>query len=314
MTSSDIYMTPKVIRNKKTLLSEQATGLSESTIWQGDVEKFLSYFDASKNPVNLVVTSPPYNIGKEYEQRKSLNEYLEWQENIIRKVVCCVADGGSVCWQVGNYIENGHIVPLDIELHPIFRSLGLKLRNRIVWRFGHGLHSKKRFSGRYEMVLWYTKGDSYTFNLDDVRVDSKYPAKRHYKGPKAGTVSSNPKGKNPEDVWEEFAGDLWKIPNVKANHIEKTEHPCQFPVGLVDRLTLALTNENDLIFDPFMGVGTTGVSAALRNRKFIGCELSSSYVKLAEKRIEEAFSGNAKFRPHDKPIYDHTQSKLSIKP
>lgn len=307
-------MKPVVIKTKKDLIASEAEGFSQSTIWEGGVEKFLGTLSAEQTPFNLIVTSPPYNIGKEYEQRQALDQYLEWQESIIDESVGRLADGGSVCWQVGNYIENGHIVPLDIELHPIFRKLGLKLRNRIVWRFGHGLHSKKRFSGRYEMVMWYTKGDNYTFNLDDVRVPSKYPAKRYYKGPKAGTVSSNPKGKNPEDVWDELAGDIWQIPNVKANHVEKTGHPCQFPVGLIERLILALTNEQDLVFDPFSGVGSTGVAAALRNRRFVGCELMAEYVKIAEQRIQDAFEGNAKVRPHDKPIYDHTQSKLSMKP
>lgn len=286
----------------------------DSLLWQGSVEKFLQSLSEESNRFNLVLTSPPYNIGKEYERRQALDDYLAWQEGIITSIVKHLPDGGSICWQVGNYIDNGHIVPLDIELHPIFRKLGLKLRNRIVWRFGHGLHSKKRFSGRYEMVMWYTKGDGYTFNLDDVRIPSKYPAKKHYKGPRAGEVSSNPLGKNPEDVWDEFGEDVWQIPNVKANHVEKTGHPCQFPVALAERLILALTNEGDTVFDPFSGVGSTGVAAALRKRKFIGCELDPEYIKMAESRIKDAFNGKAKYRPHDKPIYDHTQSKLSIKP
>ncbi|OAM52694.1 DNA methyltransferase [Methylovorus sp. MM2] len=308
-------MNPQIIKTAKAVKEiKTINGFGSSTIWQGGVEKFLGALTPESPLFNLVVTSPPYNIGKVYEKRQALDDYLAWQEDIIKNIVPHIVEGGSLCWQVGNYVDNGHIVPLDIELHPIFRKLGLKLRNRIVWKFGHGLHSKKRFSGRYEMVMWYTKGDDYTFNLDKVRVPSKYPAKRHYKGPKAGTVSSNPMGKNPEDIWTEYGEDIWQIPNVKANHVEKTGHPCQFPVALIDRLTLALTNENDTVFDPFSGVGSTGVSAARLKRKFIGCELDGEYVKIAAKRIQDAFDGTAKVRPHDKPIYDHTQSKLSIKP
>lgn len=310
-------MHPLILDTKKHLIEEESNGFGASTIWKGGVEKFLGYLSAEKSPFNLVVTSPPYNIGKEYEKRQALDEYLEWQEGIIQKIVARIPEGGSICWQVGNYVENGHIVPLDIELHPIFRKLGLKLRNRIIWHFGHGLHSKKRLSGRYEMVMWYTKGDNYTFNLDAIRVPSKYPGKRHYKGPNAGKFSSNPLGKNPADFWKNedaIPHDVWDIPNVKSNHIEKTGHPCQFPVGLIERLVLALSNENDLVFDPFCGVGSTGVATALHARRFVGCELVPSYVKIAQERIEAAFSGNAKYRPHDKPIYDHTKSKLSIKP
>ena len=180
------------------------------------------------------------------------------------------------------------------------------MRNRIIWRYGHGLHSRRRFSGRYEVVLWYTKSDSYVFNLDSVRVRAKYPSKRHFKGPRLGQFSSNPLGKNPEDVWE--------IPNVKSNHVEKTEHPCQFPVGLIEKLVLALTNSGQLVFDPFAGVASAGVAAILHERRFWGCETEQRYVTIGVERLEEAVAGTVKYRPHDKPLYDHTQSPLSKLP
>lgn len=291
-----------------------STKSKDSFILHNESVESIKFLLSANDRFDLVVTSPPYNIGKSYEKRQNLNDYLEWQKGIITKISDHVTDNGSICWQVGNYVDNGYIVPLDIELHPIFRDLGYKLRNRIVWHFGHGLHGKRRFSGRYEMVLWYTKGDDYTFNLDAVRIDSKYPSKRHYKGPNAGKISSNPLGKNPEDFWV-GEPDVWtNIPNVKGNHVEKTIHPCQFPVGLIERLILALTNENDLVFDPFCGVGTTGVAAALHNRRFIGCEVVPEYVKVANQRIKDALAGKLKYRPHDKPLYDHKTSRLSIKP
>lgn len=274
-------------------------------LWLGDVESFVDVLP-STNKFDLVVTSPPYNLGKEYETKKDLKYYIDWQERLIKKIVPRVKDTGSICWQVGNYIDNGSVWPLDIELAHVFRNLGLQLRNRIIWRFGHGFHAQKRFSGRYEVILWFTKTDDYTFNLDPVRIPSKYPGKKHYKGPKAGEYSGNPKGKNPEDVWE--------IPNVNSNHIEKTIHPCQFPVGLIERLVLSLTNEKDLIFDPFAGVGSTGVAAAIHNRLFWGADISKDYLKIGRQRIIDALNGEAKYRSHKKPIYDHTQSKLSEKP
>lgn len=195
-----------------------------------------------------------------------MDKYLKWQERIIDELIPRLKKGGSLCWQVGNYVDNNEIFPLDIEFAPIFKKYKLQLRNRIIWQFGHGLHTQRRFSGRYEVVLWYTKTDStknsYMFNLDAVRVPAKYPAKKHFKGPKVGQFSGNPLGKNPEDVWN--------IPNVKSNHVEKTEHPCQFPVGLIERLVLALTDPGALIFDPFAGVASAGVAAALHGRRFWG--------------------------------------------
>ena len=278
---------------------------SDCMVWLGDAKKFLT--SLPEKPIfDLVVTSPPYNLDKEYEEKKALEEYLVWQRDIVTEISKRTTENGSICWQVGNYVENGHIVPLDIEMHSIFRELGYKLRNRIIWQFGHGLHTKKRFSGRYEVVMWYTKSDDYTFNLDDVRIPSKYPGKRHFKGPNRGKLSGNPLGKNPEDVWS--------IPNVKSNHVEKTAHPCQFPVGLIERLVLALSKKGDLVFDPFSGVGTTGVASIIHGRRFWGCEIVEKYVDIAEKRLSEASKGTAKYRSHDQPIYDHKQSKLSQVP
>ena len=122
--------------------------------------------------VKLVVTSPPYNLGKDYEVRTSLGEYLEAQERVISECVRVLHPQGSICWQTGNYVNNGEIVPLDAVLYPVFRSHGLKLRNRIVWHFGHGLHSSNRLSGRYETINWWTKSDDYTWNLDQISLRS----------------------------------------------------------------------------------------------------------------------------------------------
>jgi len=281
----------------------------DHAIWQGDVLAFLKGLPLQPM-FDLVVTSPPYNIGKEYETRQGLDKYILWQESIINEIIPRLKKGGSLCWQVGNYVDDNQIFPLDIEFAPIFKKHKLQMRNRIVWTFGHGLHTQKRFSGRYEVVLWYTKTetkrDTYTFNLDQVRVPSKYPGKKHFKGPKAGQLSGNPLGKNPEDVWN--------IPNVKSNHVEKTDHPCQFPVGLIERFVLALTNPGDLVFDPFSGVASAGVAAAIHDRRFWGCEMMAEYVKVGGKRLQDALDGTAVYRPHDKAIYDHTQSPLSKKP
>ncbi|MDP1624151.1 MAG: site-specific DNA-methyltransferase [bacterium] len=246
--------------------------------------------------VKLVVTSPPYNLGKEYETRRDLKKYLEIQKEIIEESVRILDDKGSICWQVGNYVENGKIIPLDIVLYPIFESLGLQLRNRIVWHFGHGLHASKRFSGRYEVVMWFTKSNDYTFNLDPIRVPQKYPQKKHFKGPNKGELSGNPLGKNPSDIWD--------IPNVKSNHIEKTIHPCQFPIELIERLVLSMTNENDWVFDPFMGVGSTAIASLMHNRKAIGAEIMSEYISVAKDRIKKAIKGELQMRPMDRPVYD----------
>lgn len=246
--------------------------------------------------IDLILTSPPYNLGKPYEKKLELKTYIKEQSKVIEQCARTLSDRGSICWQVGNFVDNGRIVPLDIVLYPIFEKLGLSLRNRIVWHFGHGLHASRRFSGRYEVILWFTRTDRYIFNLDPVRVPQKYPDKKHFKGPKKGKPSGNPLGKNPSDIWE--------IPNVKANHVEKTGHPCQFPVELAERLVLSLTDEGARVMDPFMGTGSTAIAALIHNRKAAGAEIKKEYYDLAQKRVAQVQDGTLRIRPMARPVYD----------
>lgn len=255
--------------------------------------------------VKLIITSPPYNIGKEYETKTGIDEYISKMLPMLEEFSRVLADDGSICWQTGNFVDNGEVFPLDIFFYPHFKKLGLHLRNRIIWHFGHGLHCSKRFSGRYETLLWFTKSDAYTFNLDDVRVPSKYPGKRYFKGEKKGKISGNPKGKNPEDVWEmtlerlfdDWDAQIWDIPNVKNNHPEKLDHPCQFPVELAERCVLALTDENDIVYDPFAGVGSSLVAALKNNRRAYGTDTEKSYVEIGMDRISRLSEGTLKTRP-----------------
>lgn len=266
---------------------------ADVVLHQGDCLEFLA--GLPDGFARLIVTSPPYNIGKQYEHRVRLDDYLAEQARVIKECVRVLADDGSLCWQVGNFVDDNEIVPLDVALWPTFRDLGLKMRNRIVWHFEHGLHCSRRFSGRYETISWFTKSDRYVFNLDAVRVPQKYPGKKHFKGPKAGQFSCNPLGKNP--------GDVWIIPNVKHNHVEKTIHPCQFPVELVERLVLSMTNPGDWVVDPYMGVATSLAAALRRGRKGAGAELLPEYVEVARERVAAAKAGTLRTRPMDRPVY-----------
>lgn len=268
---------------------------------------------------DLIITSPPYNVGKEYEVKQSIENYLKTQEEIIEQLVRVLSPRGSICWEVGNYVDAGEVFPLDIFYYNIFKKFNLKLRNRIIWHFGHGLHASKRFSGRYETILWFTKKDEYIFNLDEVRIPSKYPGKRHFKGPNKGKLSGNPKGKNPSDVWEivikDWKQEIWDIPNVKANHPEKTEHPCQYPIELVERCILALTEKNSWVLDPFCGVGSTVIAALKNNRNVIGIDKEKKYIDITLERIKKYEEGSLKLRPITKPIYSPPQnSKLATYP
>ena len=265
--------------------------------------------------VSLIITSPPYCMGKEYENiSDDMNSFVETNTKVLKESIIVLKKGGRLCWQVGFHVNNAISIPLDIIVYNIVNNInsGLNnknkmfLRNRIVWTFGHGVNSEKRFSGRYETILWFTKGDKYIFNLDSVRVPQKYPGKKYSHGKKAGQFSGNPLGKNPSDVWD--------IPNVKANHIEKTSHPCQFPVAIPQRLIKALTNEGDLIMDPFLGSGTTAVAAILENRRFVGSEIKIEYIDICKERIEKTINGCALVRPDIPVMKPDKRQKVAQKP
>jgi adenine-specific DNA-methyltransferase len=284
--------------------------VNEVTLFRGDCLDLLKRIPSSG--VQLVITSPPYNIGKSYERRRRLEEYLQQQEAVITECVRVMRPGGSICWQVGSFLgDHNQIIPLDLMIHPLFakheKNDKIRLRGRIVWCFQHGLHCRHRFSGRHETILWYTKGDEYTFNLDEVRIPQKYPGKRAYKGPNRGKYSGHPLGKNP--------GDVWEFPNVKNNHVEKTGHPCQFPIELPSRLIRALSNPGDLVLDPFLGVGTTAVAAIIHGRRAAGADTVARYLKIAETRITQATRGELRYRPLDTPVYvPRTGTRLTTPP
>ncbi|MGO8015423.1 site-specific DNA-methyltransferase [Rhizobium leguminosarum] len=289
---------------------EVVQAVSVPSVVLGDAKEKLD--ELQPQSVDLVVCSPPYNIGKIYERshRLSLAEYLEWQTTIIDSISPALKKSGSVCWQVGNYVKDGALTPLDIPFYNIFLARGFTLRNRIIWRFNFGHNSDKRFSGRYETILWFTKGDEYKFNLDPVRVPQIYPGKRHArsKGPNAGLPSGNPNGKNPSDYWEFSAerdflqNPVWDLPNVKAGHPEKTDHPCQFPIELAERCILALTDPNDFVVDPFVGSGASMIAAAKLGRRGLGVDKDEVFATLASNRLEALFRGELNMRPSGTPV------------
>jgi adenine-specific DNA-methyltransferase len=246
--------------------------------------------------IDLTVTSPPYFMGKEYDKSTKIEDFIEAHRLMLPELLRITKQGGSICWQVGYHVaRSGVLTPLDYLVYEIFNGFEeLFLQNRIIWTFGHGLHAKKKFSGRHEVILWFSKGRDYYFDLDSIRVPQKYPGKRSSRGEKRGEYSGNPLGKNP--------GDVWEIPNVKAKHIEKTEHPCQFPVGLAHRLVRALCPPEGRVIDPYMGSGSTGVAALVEGRKFVGAETEKAYYRIAWNRCEQVFTNEIKYRPFDKPV------------
>ena len=301
--------------------SFQSFSDSPYVLYNGDTRKLLDSLNKKFNEpfIDMLVTSPPYNIGKEYEGDLSHEEYVALHTDVITKALPMIKKTGSICWQVGFQVNktgrSASIAPLDFLYHELFMKIAksldipLKLKNRIIWQFGHGGIAKTRFSGRYEVVLWYTLSDDYTFNISDVGEQQKYPGK---KSSRTGEISGQFLGKNPEDVWD-FKETIWDIPNVKSHHPEKTIHPCQFPIELIQRLTLALTNKEDVVFDPYAGVHSSGCSSAFLDRAYLGSELDEDYTMEGLKRVDLALNKKLEYRK-GRAVMDPKESEFSVMP
>ncbi|MDR1728745.1 MAG: site-specific DNA-methyltransferase [Acidobacteriota bacterium] len=225
---------------------------------------------------DAIITSPPYNIGKEYESVKPLNDYIDWSVEWITGASAMLNPTGALLLNLG-YVsieEQGHAIPLPYLL---WDKIPLYLNQEIVWNYSAGVACKNYLSPRNEKVLWYVKSkDNYTFNLDAIRDKNvKYPNSKRNGKPRVNTL-----GKNPSDVWE-----IAKVTTgYNRSSDERTPHPCQFPTDLIDRLVLGFTNEGDIVFDPFIGSGTTFDSCLRNNRFCVGFEIKREYCEIAKKR------------------------------
>jgi len=228
---------------------------------------------------DLVITSPPYNIGKEYESVMPVDDYVRWTDRWITETCRLLAEHGALLLNLG-YISveaKGRAVPLPYLL---WDKVPLYLNQEIVWNYSAGVACKNYLSPRNEKILWYVKDkNNYVFNLDAIRDPNvKYPHSRRHGKPRVNTL-----GKNPSDVWE-----IAKVTTgAGRSSAERTPHPCQFPADLIDRLVRGFSRKGDIVFDPFVGSGTTIESCVRHGRYCIGFEIRQDYCDIAVSRIRE---------------------------
>ncbi|MEY3402432.1 MAG: hypothetical protein RLZZ86_2048, partial [Cyanobacteriota bacterium] len=228
--------------------------------------------------INLTVTSPPYNIGKEYENLLPLDDYINWCEKWITEVYRLTLYDGAFWLNLGYLSIKNRAKAIPIS-YLLWDKIPFYLIQEIVWNYGAGVAGSKFFSPRNEKFLWYVKNpEAYTFNLDDIRDPNvKYPNQK-----KNGKIKVNPLGKNPTDVWE--------FPKVTSGQNrsskERTPHPAQFPSAVIQRIITASSHENEIVLDPFLGSGTTAMVALDLNRLVIGFEIRQDYCDIAANRIE----------------------------
>lgn len=262
--------------NIRAALGEPYFETDDVLLYNGDCVTLMERLPG--NTIDLTVTSPPYNIGKEYENTMPLNEYLIWCEHWINQIhrICSLA--GSFWLNLGYQSVSGKAKAIPIP-YLLWDRVPFFMIQEIVWHYSAGVAGRKFFSPRNEKFIWYVKNaKTYTFNLDDVRDPNvKYPNQK-----KNGKIKVNSLGKNPSDVWE--------IPKVTSGKNraskERTPHPAQFPEAVIQRIIKASSNPCDIVLDPFLGSGTTAVVAAKLGRKTIGFEINREYCELAIERLE----------------------------
>lgn len=246
-------------------------------LYAGDCLELMKKIDPAL--VDLTVTSPPYNIGKEYEEPMPLENYLNWCKDWISEIHRVTKNQGAFWLNIG-YLEipeKGKAVPIPYLL---WDKTPFYFIQEVIWNYGAGVAGRKFFSPRNEKLLWYVKNqENYVFNLDDIRDKNvKYPNQK-----KNGKLKCNPLGKNPSDVWQ--------IPKVTSganrSSKERMPHPAQFPIALIDRIVKASSNPNEIVLDPFLGSGTSAIVALSNGRKFVGFEINEKYCDLAVERIKQ---------------------------
>ncbi|WP_087541012.1 DNA-methyltransferase [Acinetobacter junii] len=218
--------------------------------------------------VDLIVADPPYNLGKDYGKTKDnleKKEYLEFSKEWLSECNRLLKPNGTI------YIFMG--IRFISYIYQILEDdLGLDFQNWIVWHYTQGLGKKKGFSSRHDDILVFSKGNSPKFNLDDIRIPQKFYRK-----------INNMRGANP--------GNVWEFSHVHYCNENRQDHPTQKPEGLIERIVLASSDENDLVLDPFSGSGTTLRVCQQLNRNGIGIEIHQEYVDLTHDRLSKEFNG-----------------------
>ncbi len=248
-----------------------------NTILCGDAINILNSWP--EECVDLVFADPPYNIGyvyDRYDDRKSADEYVAWSRDWMAACTRVLKRSGSFYIAIGD--------DFAAELRILGRQLGLHLRNWIIWHYTFGQNTQRMFARSHTHILYFVRDPKhFTFNDHLLR----FPSARHTE---YQDLRANPRGRLPHDVWDEF-------PRVCGTFKERQGfHGCQLPEGLLMRIILASSNPGDVVLDPFVGSGTTPAVAKRLGRRYVGIDISETYVQHTRKRLE-AVRDESRARP-----------------
>jgi len=249
----------------------------ETKIIIGDCTKELRKIKSKS--IRLAITSPPYNLNKNYGLYTDNVHIDEWKKLIketLTEIYRVLTDDGSFFLNVSPIPDKktGEIIPLDSISWQLGKEVGFFLRNKIIWHFNNMQNCVQRLSGRWEAVLWFVKDiNNYVFNLNDIKIPCITQNDKRF--------DSN-SGRNPTDVWY-----FNRVNNMTKQKLNLTKHPCIYPSDMIDRIIKMSSHENDWVLDPFVGSGTTLVSAKRLNRNSIGIEINKDYEELIKQRLKK---------------------------
>ena len=226
--------------------------------------------------VHLMVTSPPYNVGKEYDEDRSLEEYLSFLQRVWTETLRVLVPGGRMCINVANLGRKPYI-PLHAFIAEQAIDLGFLMRGEIIWNKGASASPSTAW-GSWRSAANPTLRDVHEYIL----VFCKDAFKRQNPQKHASTIT--------RDEFLEYDKSVW---NFAAESARKVGHPAPFPVELPRRLIQLYTFENDIVLDPFMGSGQTAIAAQRSNRHYIGYEIDKNYVALASQRVQNEIKKEA---------------------
>lgn len=240
-----------------------------NTIIEGSCENMR---DIPNNSIHLMITSPPYNVSKEYDDDLSLNEYLTLLKNCFIETYRVLVDGGRACINIAN-IGRKPYIPLSDYVSKIMIEIGFNMRGEIIWN---------KSAGAGISTAWGSFKSASNPILRDVHEYILIFSKGNYKRERDKNEKELRRDNISKEEFIEWTKSIWTMNPESAKRIG---HPAPFPEELPNRLIKLFSFTNDIVIDPFMGSGTTAIAAIKNNRNFVGYEINEEYINLANSRI-----------------------------
>jgi site-specific DNA-methyltransferase (adenine-specific) len=264
-----------------------------NNLYQGNCLDLLKSMES--NSVDLVITSPPYANLKKYIDNPGIHpdNYVEWFLPICNEICRVMKPTGSFILNINDKVENGFRHPYVYDLiSTIHKKTDLKMFERLFWNKMKGLPNRSRFGDRVEYIFWFAKEKGFQFYIDEMRTEYAQKSIERMKNPLKKRFARNEENQDAYEYKDWAPNPKGALPTTLVNISSESKriadnHVAVYPVELVKYFIKGSTKEGDIVLDPFMGTGTTGVAAKSLGRNWIGFDLQEEYIKIAKKRIED---------------------------